>query len=103
MRFAILSVVLLSTASAWEIDYYRGQGCRGEFRGSQTINSGAGKCVKAEVTGDGSALVKANGKTSTNLQFYTGSNCDGDSIGFTAVASCVTFAENGFGSIKVTN
>lgn len=100
MKLIASTILFALGTNAWTLNFYRGDGCRGEYRGSQEFNQLPGFCSDLDVGGSSSVYVEDNGVTDIAVDFYDGDNCGGESLGFTTIEGCVTFRSNGATSVK---
>lgn len=103
MRLIVSTVLFALGANAWRLNFYRGDGCRGEYRGSQKFNQLPGFCEELDVGGFSSVYVEDNGVSDIAVDFYDGEQCSGESIGFTTIEGCVTLRANGASSVKAVS
>lgn len=83
----------------WEVSYYAGSQCRGEFLGSLTVDSGPGVCTSFNIPNVDSVMVSADGNTATSLQFYSGKGCTGRMLALQSNAGCAPFNLGEFKSV----
>jgi len=92
MRFSTtLPILLASLSSAFEVQFYTGEGCTSELDYSGTFSYQSGNCHHVTIDNAVSAAVaqSSGDKNSQSVAFYSSANCDKKNIVASTNGGCV--------------